>query len=134
MTLRRRLLLLLPLSSLPALAQTRRQSSAPIFRCGPEGREIRDRPCPAGSGASAPLSFDQPSERDRSAALKRQAADAQEAARLQRERERAQAVTLPEAKPGADRASAPARSGRSGKKKGAKDEKTRTVHSPTAKP
>ncbi|WP_374437452.1 hypothetical protein [Inhella sp.] len=142
MTLRRRPLLLLPLllTSLSGLAQTRRQSGPPIFRCGPGGRELRDRPCPAESGASAPLSYDQPSQSDRAAALQRQAAEAREAARLQRERERFEASAPPASQPagsrGMDKASADTRTAppdRPARNKQRKDEKTRTARSPANK-
>ncbi|MBH9579004.1 hypothetical protein [Inhella proteolytica] len=148
MTLRRRPLLLLPLlplllTSLSGLAQTRRQSGPPIFRCGPGGRELRDRPCPAESGASAPLSYDQPSQSDRAAALQRQAAEAREAARLQRERERFEASAPPASQPagsqGVNKAPAdtrgtpPERPDRPARNKPRKDEKTRTARSPAIK-
>lgn len=135
MTLRRRPLLLL-LTSLPALGQTQRQRSSPIFRCGPDGRELRDRPCPAGPSASESVRYDQPSEQDRLAAQQRQAADAREAARLQRERERREAEAARALQPAPAPASAPASRpiGRVRRKKIVKDEKTRTVRAPAAKP
>jgi len=133
MSLRRRPILCLLLSP-AALAQTRRQNSAAVFRCGPDGREIRDRPCPNEPGASAPLSYDQPSEADRSAAQRRQAAEAKEAARLARERERFEAAAPRNGKASSKPTSKPAKPARSGSKKPAPDEKTRTVRAPEAKP
>ncbi len=131
MTLRRRLLLPLLLTSLPALAQTRRQSGPLIFRCGPGGRELRDRPCPAESGASTPIAYDQPSQSDRAAALRRQAAEAREAERLQRERERFEAgapsASQAAGSQGAGKAETEARS------KPRNDEKSRTARSRTTR-
>lgn len=95
------LLLVLALASLPALAQTQTRS-AQVFRCGPEGRDLRDSPCPAGEGPSS-VSFDQPSAADSKAARDRHLADAKQAAALaqsrraseaEARRQRAQAVGL----------------------------------------
>lgn len=132
MSLHRRAILLLLLSA-PALAQTRRQSGPTVYRCGPQGREIRDRPCPESAGASAPTAFDEPSAQDRRAARERQAADAREATRLQQERERFEAG--PSAAASATtktRRTKAASAGRrkSKKREKARDEKTRTVRAP----
>lgn len=81
---RRALLLLLPAC---ALAQTSKQQSATIYRCGPDGRQLSDRPCGPDASASA-VRFDEPSRADREATRQRAAREAQEAARLQREREK----------------------------------------------
>ncbi len=64
-----------------ALAQTTTRQ-APVYRCGPEGRDLRDSPCPGTPAASQAISFDQPSAADARAARERQQADAREAAAL----------------------------------------------------
>lgn len=74
------LLLVLALASLPALAQTQTRS-AQVYRCGPEGRDLRDSPCPGGS-ATTSVDFDQPSAADSKAARNRHLADARQAAAL----------------------------------------------------
>lgn len=81
---RRALLLLLPVCS---FAQTSKQQSATIYRCGPDGRQLSDRPCGPDASASA-VRFDEPSSADREATRQRAAREAKEAARLQREREK----------------------------------------------
>lgn len=83
------LLLVLALASLPALAQTQTRS-AQVFRCGPEGRDLRDSPCPAGEGPSS-VSFDQPSAADSKAARDRHLADAKQAAALAQSRRASEA-------------------------------------------
>lgn len=80
---RRALLLALPAC---AIAQTSKKQSATIYRCGPGGRQISDRPCGPDATGSA-VRFDEPSSTDREATRQRAARDAKEAARLQRERE-----------------------------------------------
>ena len=48
-------------ASISAQAQTETRS-ATIYRCGPDGRELRDHPCPAGTQAKAEqVNFTQPS-------------------------------------------------------------------------
>lgn len=99
---------------LPAEAQTvvRR---AQVFRCGPEGRDLRDSPCPGGNAASS-VDFDQPSAADSKAARERHLADSKRAAALAQARraseaearhQRAQAVGLQAPPPQAQPASAP---------------------------
>jgi hypothetical protein len=80
---RRALLLALPAC---ALAQTSKQQSVPIYRCGPGGRQISDKPCSADAAASS-VRFDEPSEADRRAARDRAKTEAAQAEQLQRERE-----------------------------------------------
>ena len=74
----------------PALAQTQTRS-ATIYRCGTDGRDLRDSPCPnqLGSGESQ-LHFDSPSVGQSRAAAEQTAADtrraqAMEQTRLQQE-------------------------------------------------
>jgi hypothetical protein len=99
--------------ALPALAQTQARS-APVYRCGPEGRDLRDSPCPDGRAASS-ISFDEPSAADSKAARERHLADAKQAAALAQARraseaearhQRAQSLGL-QAPPPAQPASAP---------------------------
>lgn len=88
-------LLLLLLSSLSAGAQTTRQQSQPVFRCGPEGRELSDRPCGPSAQASA-VGFDQPSKTDEQAARQRAAQDAKAAEALAAKRRREEAKATPQ--------------------------------------
>ena len=57
----------------PALPAQTVQRQAQVYRCGPEGRDLRDSPCPGPQAGSAPqrIDYDEPS-----------AADAREAAGL----------------------------------------------------
>lgn len=84
------LLLVLVLAlALPVLAQTQTRS-AQVYRCGPEGRDLRDSPCP-GSGAASSIDFDQPSSADSKAARERHLADARQAAALAQARRASEA-------------------------------------------
>ena len=65
---------------LPSQAQTV-QRKAQVYRCGPDGRDLRDSPCPGGAGESA-ISYDQPSTADSRAARDRHLVDAKQAAAL----------------------------------------------------
>lgn len=90
---RRALLLLLPVS-LPAWAQTTRQQSQPVFRCGPDGRALSDRPCSPAAQASS-VAFDRPSKADEQAARQRAAQDAKAADALAAKRRREEAKATP---------------------------------------
>ena len=83
------LLLVLALASLSALAQTQTRS-AQVYRCGPDGRDLRDSPCPGGVPASS-VSFDEPSAADSKAARDRHLADARQAAALAQARRASEA-------------------------------------------
>ncbi|KQY86832.1 hypothetical protein [Pelomonas sp. Root1444] len=75
------LLLTLALAAaLPAFAQTQ-VHRAQVYRCGPDGRDLRDSPCPGGA-QPASVDFDQPSTADSRAARDRHLADAKQAAAL----------------------------------------------------
>jgi len=100
--------------ALPAVAQTQTRS-AQVYRCGPDGRDLRDSPCPGGSGASS-VSFDQPSSADARAARERHLAEARQGAELaaarraseaQARHQRSQAVGLQSLPPPAQPASSP---------------------------
>ena len=100
--------------ALPVLAQTQKRS-AQVYRCGPEGRDLRDSPCPGGSAASS-VDFDQPSSTDSRAARDRHLADSKQAAALAQARRaseaearhlRAQTVGLQAPPPPAQAASEP---------------------------
>lgn len=100
---------------LPAQAQTV-QRKAQVYRCGPEGRDLRDSPCPGGGGESG-VSYDQPSTADSRAARDRHLSDAKQAAALAQTRraseaearhQRASAVGLQQPPPPAQAASVPA--------------------------
>lgn len=103
------------LLALPAPAQTV-QRKAQVYRCGPEGRDLRDSPCPGGGGESG-VNFDQPSTADSRAARDRHLSDAKQAAALAQARraseaearhQRAAAVGLQVLPPPAQAASGPA--------------------------
>ncbi|RTL34760.1 MAG: hypothetical protein EKK53_25500 [Burkholderiales bacterium] len=64
----------------PSDAQTV-QRQAQVWRCGPDGRDLRDAPCPTG-GAASTVQFDDPSASDRQSARERAHAEAREAQSL----------------------------------------------------
>ncbi|PZP32113.1 MAG: hypothetical protein DI603_11720 [Roseateles depolymerans] len=64
-----------------ALAQTTTRQT-PVYRCGPDGRDLRDSPCPGPHASSQPISFDEPSAADSRAARERHVAEARQAAAL----------------------------------------------------
>lgn len=71
----------------PLQAQTV-QRQAQVYRCGPDGRDLRDSPC-AGPGAASgpsPVIYDEPSAADRRAAREQHLADARQVAALAAER------------------------------------------------
>lgn len=68
----------------PSQAQTV-QRQVQVYRCGPDGRDLRDAPCPGGPAAST-IHYDDPSPADRVAARERARADAREAEALARAR------------------------------------------------
>jgi hypothetical protein len=67
-------------ATLPTLAQTQVRSTQ-VYRCGPDGRDLRDSPCPGGTAPSN-VDFDTPSAADSRAARDRHLADAKQAAAL----------------------------------------------------
>jgi len=82
--------LALPLSS-TVMAQSQTRSTT-IYRCGPDGRDLRDAPCPeAGDKAPHSLSFDQPSAADRRAAQELAQRDARRARELEVQRQQQEA-------------------------------------------
>ena len=74
------LLALILCVALPALAQTQVRRTQ-VYRCGPDGRDLRDSPCPGGTAASS-VDYDEPSTADSRAARDRHMADAKRAAAL----------------------------------------------------
>ncbi|MEO6281076.1 hypothetical protein [Roseateles sp.] len=66
--------------ALPCLAQTQVRRTQ-VYRCGAEGRDLRDSPCPGGTAASS-VDYDEPSNADSRAARARHLADAKQAAAL----------------------------------------------------
>lgn len=76
--------------ALPVGAAEKRSTT--VFRCGPDGRQLSDRPCPAEPGASQTLSYTQPSPAETAAARRQAASDARTAKALQKERERFEAL------------------------------------------
>lgn len=67
--------------ALPALAQTQVRR-AQVYRCGPDGRDLRDSPCPGGNTAGSTVDYDQPSSADSQAARDRHLSQAKQAAAL----------------------------------------------------
>lgn len=57
------------------------QRQAQVWRCGLDGRDLRDAPCP-GSPAASTVNFDEPSAADRRAAHERSRTEAREAEAL----------------------------------------------------
>ncbi len=91
------------LSGTPALAQALAQAPQ-LYRCGPEGRLLTDRPCPPGQASSqSALPTDPVDPAQTEAARRRAAADARAAEQLQRQRERFES----QARPGAAGLSTP---------------------------
>jgi hypothetical protein len=90
--------LALPLSSVVmAQSQTR---STPIYRCGPDGRDLRDAPCPeAADKAPKTISFDQPSAADRRAAQELAQQEARRARELEVQRQQQEAEARRHAAP-----------------------------------
>ena len=85
------LLALLLCSTFPALAQTQVRSTQ-VYRCGPEGRDLRDSPCPnAASSPAGSVDFDEPSAADSRAARARHLAEAKQAAALAQARRASEA-------------------------------------------
>ena len=111
------LLTLLLCAALPAAAQTQVRSTQ-VYRCGPDGRDLRDSPCPnAASSPAGRIDFDEPSAADSRAARARHLAEARQAGALaqarraseaEARRERHLAVGLQAAPVPASAASAPA--------------------------
>lgn len=76
-------------SGLQAQTETR---STGVYRCGPEGRDLRDSPCPDGKpGSRQAVAYEQPASAAQREALQRQRADAQRARELERDRQRFEA-------------------------------------------
>jgi len=67
-------------AALPALAQTEVRR-AQVYRCGADGRDLRDSPCPGGTGADS-VNYDEPSAADSRAARERHLAESRQAAQL----------------------------------------------------
>jgi hypothetical protein len=75
-----------------AAAQTQTRT-ATIYRCGPDGRDLRDSPCPASLKASATrLEFDHPSAAQAKAAREQAVAEAKRAQEMEAQRLRDEAV------------------------------------------
>jgi hypothetical protein len=72
-------LTLLCVATAGAQTQVRR---AQVYRCGVDGRDLRDSPCPGATAASSSIDYDQPSDADSRAARARHLADAKQAATL----------------------------------------------------
>jgi hypothetical protein len=74
-----------------AAAQTQAQQ-AKIYRCGADGRDLRDSPCPVGSQASAAqIIFDQPSQAQSRGAREQMSKDAKLGRELEQDRQKQEA-------------------------------------------
>ena len=72
-----------------AAAQTEKRATQ-LYRCGPEGRDLRDAPCPD-KGAAQQVEYDQPSAAQQRETRERSRREAREADALERERLRREA-------------------------------------------
>lgn len=78
-------------SSGDAAAQTQTRA-ATLYRCGPDGRDLRDSPCPGDSRAApTKVEYEQPSEVDRRMAQQQHRDDKRLAHELERERRKREA-------------------------------------------
>ena len=81
----------LTMAAWPAWGQSQTRS-AQVYRCGPEGRDLRDSPCPNAPGtAASAVTYDQPSDADSRAARTRHLAEAREAGALAQARRASEA-------------------------------------------
>ncbi|HEY1394523.1 hypothetical protein [Roseateles sp.] len=91
----------------PASTPERTQQERPqertlgYYRCGPEGHDLRETPCPDGQGRSAELPKDKVDPKEAEAARKRTAAETSGLAAREKERER-QAAKAPSKAVGID--------------------------------
>nr|WP_295081884.1 hypothetical protein [uncultured Roseateles sp.] len=77
-----------------AQAQTQSKTTG-LYRCGPEGRELRDSPCPGKPDiAPSPLSYDQPQAAQAQAAKAQAQQQARQADQMEQARLRQEAVDL----------------------------------------
>lgn len=86
-------LALLLCAAVAAGAQTQ-QRSAQVYRCGPDGRDLRDSPCPGSPGrrdAGSTVSYDEPSAADSRTARERHMNEARQAAALAQARRASEA-------------------------------------------
>lgn len=67
---------------------------AQVYHCGPDGRDLRDSPCPEPGRSASSVSFDTPDVANRDAARAAAQADARLAAQMQRDRQAAEAEAL----------------------------------------
>lgn len=99
---------------LPSQAQTRRVQ---VYRCGPDGRDLRDSPCPNGSaeaGTEQPGAADDKASRARHLAEAKQAAaqaQARRASEAEARHQRAQATGLQEQAASAPKIAKPGKPG-----------------------
>jgi len=68
-------------------AQASEPRTAPVYRCGADGRDLRDSPCPeAPAKAASDVSYDQPAEAEQRLARDQAKADARRAQTAERQR------------------------------------------------
>ena len=88
------LLLMIPFITLSFSVTAQTESrSATIYRCGPDGRDLRESPCPAGmqQAKATEVRFDQPSAAQTQAAQNQKADAAQQADQMEQQRLRREA-------------------------------------------
>jgi len=76
-----------------AACETERRE-AQVYHCGPDGRDLRDTPCPEPGRPASSVSFDNPSNADREAALAAAERQASLAAQMEHDRQLAEAEAL----------------------------------------
>lgn len=77
-----------------AQAQTQNKTTG-LYRCGPDGRELRDSPCPGKPNiAPSPLSYDQPQAAQAQAAKAQAQQQARQADQMEQARLRQEAIDL----------------------------------------
>jgi hypothetical protein len=120
-------------AALPAPAQTEVRR-AQVYRCGPDGRDLRDSPCPGGAEAGR-VDYDQPSNADSQAARQRHLADSKQAAALAASRRASEAEARHQKAIliGVQAAPAPAKAASSPAVTHLKRPKTAKPHKPSAK-
>lgn len=117
------------------LAQTETRST-PLYRCGPDGRDLRDSPCPDGRPGKE-VKYDQPSAAQTREARERAQHERKQADAMERERLKNEAAARRNAAPaigirgqGAEPPAAAASTPKDGKKPTPKPKKVKRVDKP----
>ncbi len=81
------LILLLTLIFIGSASRASDAREATVYRCGKDGKDLRDSPCPeAPSRAASAVLYDQPDTQEQRAARERAKADARQAQAMEKER------------------------------------------------